>query len=42
MGPPTGRRGPYTLDVTYTLEKSGDWWRITRIVYANQPPDWSN
>ncbi len=42
VGPPTGRRGPYTLDVTYTLEKSGDWWRITRIVYANQPPAWSN
>lgn len=37
-------RGPYDLDVTYTLEPSreeaGLIWQVTKIVYANQPPDW--
>jgi hypothetical protein len=37
---PLGERGPYTLDVTYTLER-GEWqWVVTRIVYANEPPAW--
>ncbi len=40
-GAPIGRRGPYTLDVTYTLTLSEGNWLITRIVYANQPPAWS-
>jgi len=37
-------RGPYELDVTYTLElkeeETGSIWQITWIVYANQPPEW--
>jgi hypothetical protein len=37
-------RGPYTLDVTYTLEPSpeqhGLAWMVTRAVYANEPPGW--
>ena len=37
---PLAERGPYTLDVTYTLER-GEWqWLVTRIVYANEPPAW--
>ncbi len=39
---PVGQRSPYTLDVTYTLERDeGAWWAVTNIVYASQPPDWS-
>jgi hypothetical protein len=38
------QRGPYTLDVTYTLERvqeeRGPIWRLTRVVYANEPPAW--
>lgn len=38
------RRGPYDLDVTYTLEliEEETWsaWQVTNVVYANQPPDW--
>jgi hypothetical protein len=38
---PVARRGPYTLDVTYTLERGDhDRWQVTRAVYANEPPDW--
>ena len=33
-------RGPYTLDATYTLERTEGRWLVTRAVYANQPPDW--
>jgi hypothetical protein len=33
-------RGPYTLDVTYTLERTEGRWLVTRAVYGNQPPDW--
>jgi len=37
---PLSERGPYTLEVTYTLER-GEWqWLATRIVYANEPPAW--
>jgi hypothetical protein len=37
---PLSERGPYTLDVTYTLER-GEWqWLVTRIVYANERPAW--
>jgi len=38
---PEGHRGPYTLDVTYTLEpdESGSW-TVTNLVYANEPPGW--
>ncbi len=37
---PINQRGPYTLDVTYTLELVDDAWQITRVVYANEPPVW--
>ncbi|MGC9348516.1 MAG: DUF3160 domain-containing protein [Anaerolineae bacterium] len=37
-------RGPYTLDVTYTLEletyEYGSVWRVTQAVYADEPPAW--
>jgi len=35
------QRGPYTLDVTYTLERGEQGhWLVTRAVYADQPPEW--
>jgi len=41
---PTAQRGPYPLDVTYTLERiqgrDGPVWQVTRAVYANEPPNW--
>jgi hypothetical protein len=38
---PVAKRGPYTLDVTYTLERGDyDRWQVTRAVYANGPPEW--
>jgi hypothetical protein len=40
-GAPIGERGPYTLDVTYTLAPDRDYgWIVTRVVYANEPPGW--
>lgn len=37
----SGTRGTYTLDVTYTLERSETGqWAVTRMVYANQRPAW--
>ena len=40
----TAERGPYTLDVTYTLEKIqeswGPVWQVVQVSYANQPPEW--
>jgi hypothetical protein len=39
--PAIGQRGPYTLDVTYTLEPDeAGRWSVTRVVYANEPPAW--
>jgi len=38
--PIIGHRGPYTLDVTYTLERKPDGWQVTRVVLADQPPAW--
>ena len=35
-----GERGPYPLDVTYTVEFLDGYWQVTNAVYANQPPDW--
>ncbi len=35
-----GARGPYTVDVTYTLERTGESWVVTRIVVANARPAW--
>jgi hypothetical protein len=38
---PISQRGPYTLDVTYTLERGErDQWLVARAVYADQPPAW--
>jgi len=39
--PVTAERGPYTVDLTYTLEQTepGDW-HVTRLVYDREPPDW--
>ncbi|MGD8966289.1 MAG: DUF3160 domain-containing protein [Anaerolineae bacterium] len=38
---PISQRGPYTLDVTYTLERGKQGhWMVARAVYANQPPEW--
>ena len=40
-GEPMARRGPYNLDVTYTLERGEwGWWEVTDILYANSPPAW--
>ncbi len=42
-GDPIAERGPYTLDVTYTLEPAGEDWRgwvVIRIVYAAPRPTW--
>jgi hypothetical protein len=39
-GEPLAQRGPYTLDVTYTLEQDGSGWLVTRIVYADELPAW--
>jgi hypothetical protein len=37
---PIAQRGPYTLDVSYTLEQRDGQWVITNVVYANEPPAW--
>jgi hypothetical protein len=37
---PLATRGPYTLDVTYTLEQGEEGWVVTNIVYANELPGW--
>jgi hypothetical protein len=39
-GEPLAKRGPYTLDVTYTLERGEHGWLVTRMVHANEPPAW--
>ena len=35
-----GKRGPYTLDVVYTVERGEDGWQVTRVVFENEPPAW--
>jgi hypothetical protein len=38
---PIAQRGPYTLDVTYTLERGDfDRWQVIRALYADEPPEW--
>jgi hypothetical protein len=41
---PVEERGPYDLEVAYTLElingETGSAWQVTNVVYANQPPEW--
>jgi hypothetical protein len=39
--PVAGVRGPYDLDVTYTLNLKAIPPRVTNVVYANQPPEWT-
>lgn len=39
--PVLGHRGPYTLDVTYTLSRMDGTWQVTNLVFANQPPEWT-
>ncbi|MFB0534820.1 MAG: DUF3160 domain-containing protein [Anaerolineae bacterium] len=39
-GEPLAQRGPYALEVTYTLERDESGWLVTRVVYANEPPAW--
>lgn len=38
--PVLGERGPFTLDATYTLTRGEDGWRVTNLVFANEPPAW--
>ena len=38
--PIAGRRGPYTVDVTFTVERIDDMWRVTRVVLNSEPPAW--
>jgi hypothetical protein len=38
---PIGQRGPYTLDVTYTLEQQDEQWLITNAFFNNEPPAWT-
>lgn len=40
LSAPIGQRGPYTLDVTYTLEQQDEQWVVTNVVYNNEPPAW--
>lgn len=37
---PIARRGPYTLDVTYTLAWQEEQWLVTNVVFNNEPPAW--
>jgi hypothetical protein len=41
-----GQRGPYTLNVTYTLKyiskQYDSAWYVTNAVYANEPPPWED
>lgn len=40
LGDPAGHRGPYILDVTYTLSQEDGRWQVTNAVYANEAPAW--
>jgi hypothetical protein len=37
---PLATRGPYELDVTYTLEQGADGWVVTNMVHESEPPEW--
>jgi hypothetical protein len=39
-GEPLAQRGPYTLDVTYMLERDEAGWLVAQVVYAHEPPAW--
>jgi hypothetical protein len=34
-------RGPYTLDATYTLLLEEGRWQVANVVWANEPPAWT-
>jgi hypothetical protein len=38
---PIAGRGPYTLDMTYTLTQQDEQWLITNVVFNNEPPAWT-
>jgi hypothetical protein len=38
--PEIGHRGPYTLDVTYTLERGDNGWQVIRLVLDGEVPAW--
>jgi hypothetical protein len=38
--PVIGHRGPYTLDVVYTLARTPDGWQVIRLIINNEPPAW--
>ncbi len=41
-GPKIGERGPYTIDVTYTLTKDKDGnWSVSNVVVNGTPPAWN-
>lgn len=33
-------RGPYAMDMTYTIELKDGWWQVTGVVYNSQVPGW--
>lgn len=37
---PIAHRGPYTLDVTYTLKRFEPHWEVALAFYADEPPGW--
>jgi len=39
-GEPIAERGPYAIDVTYTLQAHKSGWQIVRVVYVSEPPPW--
>ncbi len=41
IDPVVATRGPYTQDVTYTLQRNrAGKWLVTRIVYTSERPEW--
>jgi hypothetical protein len=38
--PVIGHRGPYPLDVVYTLARMPEGWQVIRLVINNEPPAW--
>jgi len=39
--PAIAERGPYAVDLTYTLEKTDSYgWQVTRVVFDEGPPAW--
>jgi hypothetical protein len=45
-GPLLKQRGPYTIDTTYTLQRSvtdsGVNWLVSKMIWNTQPPQWNN